>query len=270
MFEAIVNRRIDLEGLEFQIQVADVETLNQAAFAGAAEITKLSYHAYAYCAVHYEVLDAGSALGRNCGPLLVSKRRISNEELIKAKLRVAIPGKFTTANLLLSLAVPEQTEKTAICFSEIESALMADRYDAGLIIHESRFTYEANGLKKILDLGEYWEKETGAPLPLGGIVISRSLSEAVKQKVERVVRRSVKYALTHPRTSREFVLSYANEINEEVVSRHIDLYVNSYSIELGDEGRNAVEMLFEKARTRGIICDSNVDFVRKKSSPLVG
>jgi len=253
MFEAIVNRRVELEGLEFQIQLADVETLNRAAFAGSAEITKLSFHAYSYCANDYVLLDAGSALGRNCGPILISRRPISNHELHNKSLRIAIPGKFTTANLLLELALPQQDNKSALVFSDIESAVLADEFDAGLVIHENRFTYEAKGLRKIIDLGEYWQKEAGRPLPLGGIAMNRSLSTAVQRKVNGVLRRSVEYALAHPAASREFVLAHAQESSEEIVLRHIDLYVNQYSVDLGVDGRDAILALLDRGRVAGCI-----------------
>ncbi len=188
MFDAIVNRRIDMEGLEFGVHLADVEALNEAALAGQAQITKLSYHAYAHCTARYVMLSAGSALGRNCGPLLISKRAISTREAEDGSLRIAIPGKCTTANLLLGLAFPRAQNKTELVFSEIEAALLRDDFDAGLIIHENRFTYEANGLKKIIDLGEFWEGQTHAPIPLGGIVISRLLPDDVKDRVNRVLR----------------------------------------------------------------------------------
>ena len=161
MFDAIVNRRIDLEGLEFTPHLGDVEALNNAAFAAEADVTKLSYHAYAYCTADYVLLDAGSALGRNCGPLLISKRAIAQDEVAAGTLRIAIPGTFTTANFLLGLAFPRAQDKTPLVFSEIEAALLDSRFDAGLIIHENRFTYQAKGLKKIIDLGEYWEETTG-------------------------------------------------------------------------------------------------------------
>ena len=253
MFDAIVNRRIDLEGLELSVRLADIETLNQAAFAGDVDVTKLSYHAYAHCTGHYVLLDAGGALGPNCGPLLISKRTISREEVASGELRIAIPGKYTTANLLLGLAFPEAQDQTELIFSAIESALLDDQYDAGLIIHENRFTYEAKGLKKIIDLGELWEHETGAPIPLGGIVVRRSLPAEIKQTVNRVLRRSVEYAFAHRGASAAFVREHAQEMSADVMYRHIDLYVNEYSVDLGDEGRRAVEMLFEKARAAGII-----------------
>jgi 1,4-dihydroxy-6-naphthoate synthase len=253
MFDAIVHRRIDTEGLEFSVHLADVEALNRAAFAGEADVSKLSYHAFAYCAADYALLDAGSALGRNCGPLLVSKRAIAPDEVAAGTLRIAIPGKFTTANFLLGLAFPDALDRTELVFSAIETAVLNGDFDAGLIIHENRFTYEAKGLKKIIDLGEFWESETGAPIPLGGIVVKRALPDDVKQRVNRVLRRSVEYAFAHRDASLPYVREHAQEMSEEVMYRHIDLYVNEYSVDLGKEGRRAVDLLFERARTVGII-----------------
>jgi 1,4-dihydroxy-6-naphthoate synthase len=253
MFDAIVNQRIDLEGLEFAVRLADVEALNTAAFAGEADVTKLSYHAYAYCTRGYVLLDAGSALGRNCGPLLISKRSIAKTDVAAGGLRIAIPGKYTTANFLLGLAFPEAQNTTELVFSAIEAAVLDEQFDAGLIIHENRFTYEAKGLRKIIDLGEFWEAETGAPIPLGGIVIRRSLPDEVKRRVNRVLRRSVEYAFAHRTASLDFVRAHAQEMSEDVMYRHIDLYVNEYSVDLGMEGRRAVELLFDKAAATGIV-----------------
>jgi len=257
MFDAIVNTRIDLEGLEFSVHLADVEALNRSAFAGEADVTKLSYHAYAYCIGDYVLLDAGSALGRNCGPLLISKRRIMKEDVAAGALRIAIPGTYTTANFLLGLAFPQAQDKTELVFSAIEAALLDEQFDAGLIIHENRFTYDAKGLRKIIDLGEFWEVETGAPIPLGGIVIRRSLQDEVKRRVNRVLRRSVEYAFAHRSASLDFVRAHAQEMSEDVMYRHIDLYVNEYSLDLGVEGRRAVELLFDKAAATGIIPAEN-------------
>src|SRR3954466_9475709 len=253
IFDAMVHGRIDVEGLEFDVRLADVEALNTEAFAGAVDITKLSFHAYAYCADRYVLLDAGSALGRNCGPLLISKRPISIDEAAAGRLRIAIPGKYTTANFLLGDAFPLATDKTELLFSDIEPAVLDGRYDAGLIIHENRFTYAAKGLRKIVDLGEYWESATGAPIPLGGIVIRRALADEVKQRVNRVLRRSVEYAFAHRTASLDYVRAHAQEMSDEVMYKHIDLYVNQYSIDLGPEGRRAVELLFVKAAASGII-----------------
>jgi 1,4-dihydroxy-6-naphthoate synthase len=253
IFDAIVHRRIDLEGLEFSVHLADVEALNKAAFAGEAAVTKLSYHAYAYCIGRYVLLDAGSALGRNCGPLLISRRPVSTDEVAGGGLRIAIPGKYTTANLLLGLAFPRAKNTTEMLFSSIEPALLDDEFDAGVIIHENRFTYEAKGLKKIVDLGEFWEGETGAPIPLGGIVIDRSLPDEVQQRVNRVIRRSVEYAFAHRGASLPYVREHAQEMSEDVMYRHIDLYVNDFSVDLGAEGRRAVEVLFARAQRAGVI-----------------
>jgi len=253
MFDAMVHGRIDLEGLEFDVTLADIEALNQSAFAGSVDVTKLSFHAYAYCADSYVLLDAGSALGRNCGPLLISKREISAAKVAEGQVSIAIPGKYTTANFLCGLAFPRAQDKTPLLFSDIEPALLDGRFDAGVIIHENRFTYADKGLRKIVDLGEFWESETGAPIPLGGIVIRRSLPEDVKARVNRVMRRSVEYAFAHPEASRDYVRAHAQEMDEEVMRRHIELYVNEYSVDLGPDGRRAIDVLFERARTSGLI-----------------
>jgi 1,4-dihydroxy-6-naphthoate synthase len=253
MFDAIVQRRIDLEGLEFDVRLADIEALNRAAFAGDVDVTKLSFHAYAYCADRYVLLDAGAALGRNCGPLLISKRPIGVEEVAAGQLRIAIPGKYTTANFLLGMAFPSATDRTPVLFSEIEPSLLAERFDAGLIIHENRFTYASKGLRKIIDLGEYWESETGAPIPLGGIVMRRDLPRDVQERMNRVMRRSVEYAFAHREATLPYVRAHAQEMSEQVMYQHIDLYVNEYSVDLGAAGRRAVDVLFERALNSGII-----------------
>lgn len=253
VFDAIVNRRIDLEGLEFSVRMADVEALNNAAFARDIDVTKLSFHAYAYCLADYVLLDAGSALGRNCGPLLISKRSIDPDEVAGGLLRIAIPGRYTTANFLVGLAFPAARNKSELLFSEIEGAVLDGRFDAGLIIHENRFTYESKGLRKIIDLGEFWEQTTGAPIPLGGIVIRRSLPEDVQHRVNRVLRRSVEFAFANPLASLPYVREHAQEMSDEVMYKHIDLYVNQFSVDLGDEGRRAVETLFDRAAATGVI-----------------
>jgi len=239
--------------LSFAPHLADVEALNRETFAGTADVTKLSYHAYAYCRGNYELLDAGSALGRNCGPLLISARPITPNEVRSGRLRIAIPGVYTTANFLLGLAFPEALDRTALVFSEIEGALLDGRFDAGVIIHENRFTYEAKGLHKIVDLGEFWEQETGAPIPLGAIAVRRSLPGDVKTRVNRLVRRSVEFAFAHRDASLPYVRAHAQEMSEEVMYKHIDLYVNHYSVELGQDGKRAVALLFEKAAALGLV-----------------
>ncbi len=253
MFDAIVHERIDLEGLAFDVRMADVEALNRDAFAGAIDVTKLSYHAFAYCADRYALLDAGSALGRNCGPLLISKRPITRDEVAAGGLRIAIPGRYTTANFLLGLAFPAATDRTELVFSEIEPALLRDAFDAGLIIHENRFTYEGRGLRKIVDLGEFWEGETGLPIPLGGIVVRRDLPDSVQRAMNRVLRRSVEFAFANPDASLPFVRAHAQEMSDAVMHQHIALYVNGFSVTLGTEGRSAVDALFRRAVEAGAV-----------------
>ncbi|MCC7416759.1 MAG: 1,4-dihydroxy-6-naphthoate synthase [Acidobacteria bacterium] len=252
IFDAIVHRRIDLEGIEFDVRLADVEALNQAALERRIDVTKLSCHAYLHCAADYVLLDAGSALGRGCGPLLISKRAITAGEVSSGTLRIAGPGRFTTAQLLLGLAFPGAREATAMVFSEIEGAVLGGGFDAGLIIHENRFTYEAKGLRKIVDLGEFWEREAQAPIPLGAIAVRRSLNGQLAQAMNRIVRRSVEYAFANPSASRPFVRGHAQEMSDDVVRRHIDLYVNDYSRDLGEEGRRALRQLFARARAAGV------------------
>ena len=253
MFDAMVHGRIDTEGLTFDVRLLDIDALNAAALAGEFDATKLSFHAYPYCADNYVLLDAGSALGNNCGPLLISKRDIPRTEVAAGGVRIAIPGRFTTANFLCGLAFPQAQDKTPMIFSDIEPAVLAGRFDAGVIIHENRFTYEAKGLKKIIDLGEFWEDETGAPIPLGGIVVRRGLGDDVKQVLNRVMRRSVEYAFAHRAASLPYVRAHAQEMSEEVMNKHIDLYVNEYSVELGSEGRRAIELMFGRANALGLI-----------------
>jgi 1,4-dihydroxy-6-naphthoate synthase len=259
IFDAIVNKRIDLEGLEFDIKMEDVETLNRWAVEGKLDSTKLSFHAYSYLTEMYQLMHAGSALGFNCGPLLISKKEFTIEEVKSNKLKIAIPGKLTTAHFLFSIAFPNAINKTEMVFSEIENAVLSGEYDAGLIIHENRFTYEQKGLKKIIDLGEFWESLIHAPIPLGGIVIKRNLPLDVKQKVDRIIRKSVEYAFAHPADSKSFIKEHAQEMDEAVMQKHIDLYVNQYSIDLGDLGKKAVHLLMNKALEIGLTQKQNAE-----------
>jgi len=253
MFDAIVHNRIDLEGLTFDVRLADVEALNRDAFEGRTDVTKLSYHAFAYCADRYVMLNSGSALGRNCGPLLISKRPITADEVAAGGLRIAIPGKFTTANLLLGLAFPSATLTTPMVFSDIEGVVASGEYDAGVIIHENRFTYQSRGLRRVVDLGEYWEETTGFAIPLGGIVVRRDLDPEVQTTMERVLRRSVEYAFAHRDHTLPYVRAHAQDMDDEVMFKHIDLYVNDFSVDLGSTGRAAVQGLFDRARAAGVI-----------------
>lgn len=251
IFDAMVHGRIDTEGLEFDYFLSDVEELNRKALRADVDITKISYHAYAYVAQNYLILDAGSAIGNRNGPLLISKHRIGISEL--QGLRVAIPGKYTTANLLFSIAWPEVVNKTEYLFSKIEDALLKEEVDVGLIIHETRFTYYSRGLHKLADMGEYWESLTGLPVPLGAIVIRRDIPEDIAQKVNRVVRRSLEYAYKDSFASFDFVSGNAREMDSTVMNNHIKLFVNEYTLNLGDKGREAIVELFRIAVEKGVI-----------------
>jgi 1,4-dihydroxy-6-naphthoate synthase len=244
IFDAMVNGRIDTEGLRFELLMADVEELNRLAFKSSIDITKVSYHAFAYLSKAYQLLTAGSALGFGNGPLLISKHKIYPDEL--AGLKIAIPGKYTTANLLLSLAYPSLTQKTEYLFSDIEEVILSGEADAGVIIHENRFTYQSRGLRKIVDLGAQWEVQTGLPIPLGGIIVKRELPRVIRLKVNRVLRRSVAYALENPNDSLPYVRQHAQAMDEEVMRNHILLYVNDFSVDLGEKGREAITKLYER------------------------
>lgn len=251
IFDALVHQRIDTEGLEFEIRLADVEELNRGAFRGSLDVTKISYHAFSYVAGEYSLLDAGSALGNQCGPLLIARQHIPLEAV--PGLRIAIPGKYTTANFLLGLAFPEAKDTFPLIFSEIEDAVVSGRADAGLIIHENRFTYADKGLVRLIDLGEHWEASTGMPIPLGGIAIKRTLPLKIRESFNRVLKNSVEYAMENPTASREYVRCHAQEMDEKVMYSHIALYVNDYSRGLGEKGRAAVRLMFEMAFEKGLV-----------------
>jgi 1,4-dihydroxy-6-naphthoate synthase len=251
IFDAMVHGRIDTEGIEFDYFLADVEELNRRAFAGQVDITKMSYHAYAYASNSYLILDSGSALGRKNGPLLISKKLLNTEEL--SDKIIAIPGKYTTANLLFSISWPQALNKKEYLFSDIETALLNDEVDAGLIIHETRFTYKKKGLVKIADMGEFWEKLTALPVPLGAIVIKRSVPEAIALKVNRILKRSLEYAYRNSMASFDFVVNNAQEMDKNVMNNHIRLFVNEFTLNLGYEGRTAIKKLFDIASERKVI-----------------
>lgn len=257
IFDAMVHHKIDTEGLDFEVKLADVEELNQLAFKETLQITKLSYHAFAYITDKYLLLDSGSALGNGVGPLLISKKPIEEiNQLLLSKpesVKIATPGKYTTANFLLSLAYPKGINKTEVLFSDIEALVLNGTFDAGLIIHENRFTYSERGLNKIIDLGDFWEQLTQAPIPLGGIVVSKKLQPDVQQKINRVLRKSIEFAFATPQSSYNYVKQHAQEMSEEVRKKHIHLYVNNYSLSLGNEGRKAIKTLFNKAQELNIV-----------------
>lgn len=262
IFDAMVHHKIDTEGLDFEVTLADVEELNQKAFKQELDITKLSYHAFGSLTNEYILMNSGSALGSGVGPLLIAKKEYSAAEA--DQLKIAIPGKFTTANFLLSIAFPNATNKVEMLFSDIEQAVIDGKVDAGLIIHENRFTYHQRGLHKIMDMGAFWEAKTNALIPLGGIVLRRTFDEALQQKIDRVLRRSIEFAFANPESSMDYVRANAQEMEEEVMKKHIELYVNEYSVDLGEKGRYAVESLFNLAVQKEIIAEVHPQIFIKK------
>ena len=238
MFDAMVNGRIDCEGLSFDVQFLDIEQLNSAAMRGEAAVSKISCALLPAITEQYALLDAGAALGRGNGPLLV--RRKGEQTPLK---HIAVPGEHTTANALVGRLFPEIEERTPMLFSEIAAAIERGDFDGGVLIHEGRFVYERRNLELVADLGLEWEARTKLPLPLGGIVVRRDLPQEVQQKVERVLRRSIEYAFANPMISRKFVKQHAQELEDDVIDKHIALFVNEYSLSLGEEGRSAITAL---------------------------
>lgn len=245
IFDGLVNNKIDTKEFTFDTHLEDVETLNNWALQGKLAVTKLSFAVYLKVKDRYELLNSGSALGRGCGPLLIAKKDIPLEEI--KNMTIAIPGENTTANLLFSIAFPEATNKKVMLFSEIENAVLNGDVDAGVIIHENRFTYQLRGLVKLMDMGEYWEQTTGNPIPLGGIFIRKDVPEATRAQMDTLIHNSLQHSYTtYPQLS-DYVKSHAQEMDESVMRQHIDLYVNDFSLDLGKEGKTAVEALMEAA-----------------------
>jgi len=240
IFDAILHQRFDFP-YHLESQLLDVEQLNRKALSAELEISKLSFSAYASVSKNYQILSSGAALGQNCGPLVVANSAIDLKNA--ENLKVAIPGKYTTANLLLSIFYPELTNKTEVLFSDIEEEVIQGNFDLGCIIHESRFTYEQKGLVKLADLGENWEERFSMPIPLGCIAIRRDLPEELKILVQKGIADSVRWAFAHPQDSRDYIQKHAQELSAEVQQKHIDLYVNHFSIDLGNEGQKAIELL---------------------------
>ncbi|MDD2853632.1 MAG: 1,4-dihydroxy-6-naphthoate synthase [Desulfuromonadaceae bacterium] len=251
MFYPLVHGLVDTCGLAYRERLEDVETLNQLALSGELDVSKVSYHALGHIRDNYALLRSGSALGRGCGPLLVADDKIDPAEL-RGKT-IAVPGRYTTAKLLLRLFDPSLDNFIIMPFNEIMDAVLSGNVDAGLIIHESRFTYHGFGLHKLLDLGEWWEGETGLPIPLGGIVARRSLGAKTIASIERALRTGVEYARSHPDEASRYIGEHAQEMSQEVCAAHIGLYVNDFSTELGDEGVRAITCLLQRAEQAGII-----------------
>ncbi|MFC2175861.1 1,4-dihydroxy-6-naphthoate synthase [Bacteroidota bacterium] len=250
IFDALVNNKILNTDFDVEVVLADVSELNKMALAGKLDVTKISYNAYAYVHSNYQLLNAGSALGNNCGPLLIAREQISTQQL--SEKTIAIPGEKTTANFLMSFAFPSSTNKKEYLFSEIERAVVSGEVDAGVIIHENRFTYQDKGLVKIQDLGEHWEQQTGCSIPLGGIAIHRRIRPEVRRMFDRLLRQSVQFAFDHPTASADYVKCYAQEMDASVMRSHINLYVNQYSLDLGEKGKAAIRKMYDVGQSFGM------------------
>lgn len=247
IFDALVNKKIDTEELEFEVYLEDVQTLNEWALQGKMDFTKMSYGVLPLILDNYKVLNSGGALGKGVGPLLISNNSTLNIQY--STLPIAIPGENTTAHLLFSLAYPNITHKKFMVFNEIEEYVLNNENAFGVIIHENRFTYQQKGLYKVLDLGEYWEKTIQLPIPLGGIVAHNRIEKSLAQKIDSLIRKSLEYAFEHYPVVTDYVKQYAQEMEENVMKQHIDLYVNNFSLNLGVEGKRAVVKLLEVYKT---------------------
>ena len=252
IFCGLVNGMIPLAGWSLEPAILeDVETLNLWAMQGRLDITKLSFHAMGHVMEDYVLLNAGAALGRGCGPLLVAGRKVYPDAF--ADLTVAIPGKYTTAAMLLKLYAPAWKNILILRFDEIMPAIESGEVDCGVIIHESRFTYKGRGLELITDLGAWWETISGHPIPLGGIVARRSLGRALIVKIDRAVKASIQWAQQNTLLCSPYIKQHAQELDETIIGEHIGLYVNAFSENLGEEGEAAVDFFLHRGRQAGIL-----------------
>lgn len=257
IFDALINGKIASEGLEFEPYLSDVEDLNLMAFRGEMDVSKLSYHAWLHVWKEYVILDAGSALGRGNGPLLVARDRSLDPQYLS--LRIAIPGEYTTANLLLRLAYPHILEKRVFVFSDIEQAILEQQVDAGVLIHENRFTYQKKGLVLLRDLGEFWEQYSHTAIPLGGIMAHRRLPVPVMKSINHLIRKSLQVALDNPDGALPYMRRYAQEMEPDVLEAHVKAFVTENTFELGEEGRLAILKLIEKSLEAGLIQEEPAD-----------
>lgn len=256
IFYGLIHGKVPCPNMTFKEQLEDVETLNRLALDGYLDLTKISYHALGHLREQYALLRSGGALGRGCGPLVIAPEATTMENLRGNK--IAIPGQLTTANLLLQLYGEGYEDLLILPFEQVMPAIQSGKAAAGVIIHESRFTYQQYGMKQILDLGQWWEQETGCPIPLGGILAKRSLGTETINKIDTALRHSVEYAYAHPQEPGNYIKQHAQELEEIVVRSHIDLYVNDFSVDLGNEGIRAVTALLSRAEERGIIPSSTL------------
>ncbi|MFI5186773.1 MAG: 1,4-dihydroxy-6-naphthoate synthase [Chitinophagales bacterium] len=261
IFDALVNKKIDMEGFEFDFVLEDVETLNQWALQGELDITKLSFPAFFQSIHNYILLNSGSALGKGVGPLLIT---LKNEEIKNGEIdtgSIAIPGMNTTANLLFSFAYPAALNKKFLVFSAIEKTVLNGEADFGVIIHENRFTYRQKGLHKVMDLGEFWEEKMKVPIPLGAIAIKRKSEVLVAEKIDALIKKSLEYSFKNYPLITDYVKQHSQEMSEDVMRQHIDLYVNNYSLDLGMVGKQAIETLqkvFNEINAKKISADQSL------------
>ncbi len=241
IFEALMSQKLTDHEITFRFVLEDVETLNEMALRAELDITKLSFRAYFEVMQDYIIMNSGSALGFGCGPLLISKSPMTLQDL--AGKKIAVPGRWTTANFLLDFALKASMDKAFMIFSEIENAVVTGSCDAGVIIHENRFTYQDKGLHLVQDLGQFWENKTNSPIPLGGIAIKRNISMDIQKKVDNLIRRSLQMAFDHPEAAMPLVSQYSQEMSIEVMKSHIQLYVNEFSLDLGNTGRDAIQYM---------------------------
>ncbi len=259
IFDALVNKKIDTEDFEFDVLLEDVQTLNRLALQNKIDVSKISYGVLPLITDNYFLLHSGGALGKGVGPLLIAKSKLQVEDL--ADKKIAIPGENTTAHMLFSLAFPNAKNKVFKIFNEIEDAVLKGEVDAGVIIHENRFTYQDKGLIKLIDLGDYWETQTQSPVPLGGIVAKKSLDISIIKKIDSLIKASVEYSFRNNyEVLSDYVKQHAQEMSEDVMRKHIDLYVNGFSIDLGEQGKLAVLKLMEVYHTQS---SSNKNFEAK-------
>ncbi len=248
IFDALVNHKIDTDGISFDVQLEDVQTLNEWALQGRMDFSKISYGVFHLVKHQYHLLNSGGALGMGVGPLLVSKNKKTSAEEI-SNLKIAIPGKYTTAYLLFLMAFPNSKNIVFKVFNEIENAVLSGEVDAGVIIHENRFTYEQKGLVKLMDLGAFWEASQHIPIPLGGIIAKQTMDPLLIKKVDALIRKSIEYAFKYYPKISDYTREHAQEMSDDIMRKHIELYVNNFSIDLGDKGRKAVEILTSIAGT---------------------
>jgi 1,4-dihydroxy-6-naphthoate synthase len=251
IFYALAHKLIDCGGINFNTELKDVEALNQDARLGRYEVSKLSFSAMAYLRDSYALLKSGAAIGKGCGPLIVTRPGFDLNKLSSST--IVVPGLWTTACMLLELYLAQKPQVVTMQFDHIMPAIQKGMFEAGVIIHEGRFTYPDYELVCLVDLGRWWEEKTGLPIPLGGICVRRDLPKETIKKIETAIRNSVSYSKEHPGQADQYIRHYAAEMSDSVIQNHIDLYVNDFTVNLGKTGEKAIEKLFKMAWNVGMI-----------------